>query len=363
MKSKSIACIVGARPNFVKMAPHRDRIRPILVHTGQHYDEQMSSSFFAQLGLPAPDVHLEAGSGTQGEQTAKVLVRYESWLLNGNPLPAATVVVGDVNSTVACALASVKLGIPVIHVEAGLRSFDRTMPEEINRVLTDAISDLFLVSEPAGVSNLRAEGRPEKSIKLVGNVMIDTLLQLLPIAQQRRSELKLLTNGNGYILWTMHRPSNVDDPQSLNSWMDIMQKIAQKLPVIFPVHPRTRARLESSGSWQALEQSEHLLLSPPLGYLECLSLSSQARIVVTDSGGLQEESSVLGIPCLTLRENTERPITVSEGTSTLVGCDTGLLYRLVDDVLAGRYKKGCAISNWDGKAAERIVSEILQFLT
>jgi UDP-N-acetylglucosamine 2-epimerase (non-hydrolysing) len=323
----------------------------------------MSDSFFRQLSLPAPDVHLEAGSGTQAEQTAKVLTRYEAWLMGCKDRPAATLVVGDVNSTLACALASVKLGIPVVHVEAGLRSFDRTMPEEINRVLTDAISDLLLVSEPSGITNLRAEGRPESGIKLVGNVMIDTLLHLLPAARELKHQSRFGLNGCDFVAWTMHRPSNVDDPQTLRKWMRTMQRIAERIPVIFPVHPRTRARLETSGTWEQLKQCKQLLLSPPVGYMECLSLSSQAKIVITDSGGLQEESSVLGIPCLTLRENTERPITVSQGTSTLIGKDTSLLEKLVDDVLTGRYKSGAPIASWDGRTAQRIVDEVLRFLT
>jgi UDP-N-acetylglucosamine 2-epimerase (non-hydrolysing) len=366
---KTIACIVGARPNFVKIAPIlaalktcADRLRPVLVHTGQHYDESMSDSFFNQLGLPSPDVFLETGSGTQGEQTAKVLSRYEGWLLNLTDRPSASLVVGDVNSTLACALASIKLGIPVVHVEAGLRSFDRTMPEEINRLLTDAISDLLLVSEPAGVANLRAEGRPTDSIKLVGNVMIDTLLRFLPVARERDLDMNFPPE-DGYALWTMHRPRNVDDPETLMKLAASMRRIAKRLPVVFPVHPRTRSRLEKSGVWQLLVNSEQLFLTPPIGYLECLNLSCRAKVLITDSGGLQEESSVLGVPCLTLRPNTERPITVTEGTSTLVGDDVHLLEALVDEVLAGRYKKGGPMPNWDGRAAERIVTELLRFLS
>ena len=367
--TRSIACVVGARPNFVKMGPILSGLRAadpqlssLLVHTGQHYDEAMSDLFFRQLGLPVPDVHLEVGSGSQGEQTAKVLSRYEEWLLKADPRPAATLVVGDVNSTLACTLASVKLGVPAIHVEAGLRSFDRTMPEEINRVLTDAIAELLLVSEPDGVENLLREGRPESAIRLVGNVMIDVLHAQLPAARTLRQPEAMGLAPRQFVLWTMHRPSNVDVPKTLASLVSTMARIAERLPVVFPVHPRTRARLEAAGLWNKLEQSPGVRLTPPLGYLEFLSLSSEAKLIVTDSGGLQEESAVLEIPCLTLRKNTERPVTVSSGTSTLVGTDVALLERLVDDVLAGRYKRGKAPTLWDGHAGTRIGTEVVHFL-
>ncbi len=367
--TRTLACVVGARPNFVKMGPILSGLRhvapdlrAVLVHTGQHYDEVMSDLFFRQLGLPNPDVHLEVGSGSQGQQTAKILSRYEEWLLTAEPRPLATLVVGDVNSTLACGLASVKLGIPLIHVEAGLRSFDRTMPEEINRIVTDSISDLLLVSEPSGLDNLRREGHPESSLRMVGNVMIDVLRSQLPVAQALHQPEKMGLASHGFALWTMHRPSNVDDPQVLADMTAAMMRIAARLPVVFPVHPRSRARLEAAGLWSALAATPGVVLSPPLGYLEFLSLSSQARLIVTDSGGLQEESTVLGIPCLTLRENTERPITVSQGTSMLVGRDVKLLERLVDDVLAGRYKQGGSLDLWDGRAGQRIAQEVARFL-
>jgi UDP-N-acetylglucosamine 2-epimerase (non-hydrolysing) len=367
--TRTIACVVGARPNFVKMGPilkglarEAPTLRAVLIHTGQHYDEVMSDLFFRQLGLPTPDVHLEVGSGAQGEQTAKILSRYEKWLLAVEPRPLATLVVGDVNSTLACGLASVKLGVPLIHVEAGLRSRDRTMPEEINRLVTDAIAELLLVSEPSGVDNLRREGHDMSSIRLVGNVMIDVLRAELPIARDLQQPGKMGVAPGQYALWTMHRPSNVDDPAVLASIVASLARIAARLPVVFPVHPRTRARLEAAGLWSTLEKSPGVVLSPPLGYLEFLGLSSQAQLIVTDSGGLQEESTVLGIPCLTLRENTERPITVSQGSSTLVGRDVQLLERLVDDVLAGRYKQGQAPDHWDGRAGERIAREVARFL-
>ncbi|MEK6234556.1 MAG: UDP-N-acetylglucosamine 2-epimerase (non-hydrolyzing), partial [Planctomycetales bacterium] len=273
-----IACIVGARPNFVKIAPvmaalaESPGIRATLIHTGQHYDQRMSDVFFEQLGIPQPDVSLGVGSGTHGEQTAGVLRKYEAWLLEQPRLPAATLVVGDVNSTVACALASVKLGVPVAHLEAGLRSFDRTMPEEINRVVTDAVSELLLVSEPSGVQNLLAEGRPESAIKLVGNIMIDSLFSHLDQAGELKQPEKLGLSPDGYILWTMHRPSNVDDPAMLSAWTQALILASRSLPVLFPVHPRTRARLQAAELFEKLENAENVTLTEPLGYLEFLGL-------------------------------------------------------------------------------------------
>ena len=368
--TRSIACVVGARPNFVKMGPillglrkAAPELKCVLVHTGQHYDEVMSDLFFKQLGLPDPDVHLEVGSGAQGEQTAKIIARYEEWLVNVPSKPSATLVVGDVNSTMACGIASIKLGIPVIHVEAGLRSFDRTMPEEINRVVTDAISDLLLVSEPNGLFNLRNEGRPEAMIRMVGNVMIDVLFAQLPAARALDQPRQMGVEPGNFVLWTMHRPSNVDDPPTLAGMVQAMQHVgARGVPVVFPCHPRTKARLEKDGLWKQLERSPGVKLGPPLGYLEFLSLSSVAKAIVTDSGGLQEESTVLGIPCLTMRENTERPCTVTEGTSMLVGRDFVLLEKLLGDILEGRYKTGHAPQLWDGKAGERIAAEVVAFL-
>lgn len=366
---KVLACIVGARPNFVKMAPVLAGLRemapeilPVLVHTGQHYDEAMSDRFFAQLGLPEPDVHLEVGSGTHAQQTARVLERYESWLMSADPRPDATLVVGDVNSTVACALASVKLGIPVIHVEAGLRSFDRTMPEEINRVLTDAISDLLLVSEPSGVDNLLREGRPEGAIRLVGNVMIDALVLQLQAARDLGQPEKMGLRAGEYAVWTLHRPSNVDEPGALAQVVDALLRTARRVPVAFPVHPRTERKLRELGLEPALAEDPQVILTPPLGYMEFLGLSSQARLIITDSGGLQEESTALGIPCLTLRSTTERPITIKEGTSTLVGSNWTLFDSLVSDVLEGRYKQGSCPRLWDGRAGRRVAKEVGEFL-
>ena len=365
----TVVCVVGTRPNFVKIAPiihafngHRDLMRSVLVHTGQHYDEAMSDIFFQQLEIRWPDVHLNVGPGSHGQQTGQILARYEEWLLAASPRPSATLVVGDVNSTMACALASVKLHIPVIHVEAGLRSFDRSMPEEINRLVTDSISDLLLASEPSGVDNLRAEGRPEEAIALVGNVMIDVLRSQLSAAQQLPELEKHQVTSGQYLLWTMHRPSNVDSEVTLGGMAEVLIRTAEKLPIVFPVHPRTKQRMEQAGIWKRLAACRKLHLTHPLGYREFLCLSSQAAGIVTDSGGLQEESTVLGIPCLTLRANTERPVTVTQGTSTLVGQDRQLLEKGLDDIISGRYKTGTCPELWDGYTADRISDHVLSFL-
>ena len=356
----TVACVVGARPNFVKIAPimqafhaQRERMRAVLVHTGQHYDKTMSDVFFAQLNIPHPDVHLNVEPGSHGKQTGQILDKYEEWLLTSQQRPDATLVVGDVNSTMACALASTKLHIPVIHVEAGLRSYDRTMPEEINRLVTDSISNLLLVSEPSGVDNLRAEGRPEEAVVLVGNVMIDVLKSQLSAAQELNELQKHGVTPHGYLLWTMHRPSNVDQIETLQGIANVLVETSQKLPIVFPVHPRTKSKLEAAGFWKTLDASPHVHLTIPLGYREFLCLSSQAAGIVTDSGGPQEESTVLGIPCLALGSNTERPVTVSQGTRTLVGQDTTLLERGLDEIIAGTYKVGTCPALWDGHAGER----------
>jgi UDP-N-acetylglucosamine 2-epimerase (non-hydrolysing) len=367
--SSAIACVVGARPNFVKMAPVLAGLRlaapdsrALLVHTGQHYDDAMSDLFFRQLGVPEPDVHLEVGSGPHGAQTARVLERFAAWLEAADPRPRLVVVVGDVNSTLACALAAVKLAVPVAHVEAGLRSFDRTMPEEINRVVTDAVADLLLVSEPSGVDNLRREGRPAEAVRLVGNVMIDVLRQQLPAARALRQPERLGVAPGAFGLWTLHRPANVDGADSLAAVAAALERAAARLPTVFPVHPRTRGRLRAAGLWDRLAGQASIRLTDPLGYLEFLGLMSAARLVVTDSGGVQEETTALGVPCLTLRANTERPITVSEGTNTLLGADARMLDPWIDRVLAGDYKQGRCPALWDGRAGERIGAEIAAFL-
>lgn len=366
---KRLACVVGARPNFVKIGPvlrglekELPDVECSLIHTGQHYDREMSDLFFTELNLPVPDVHLKVGSGTHGQQTAKILQGFETWLLKTKPRPTATVVVGDVNSTVACALAAAKLNIPVIHVEAGLRSFDRRMPEEINRVVTDTLSSLLLASEPAGVENLRKEGQPDERIRLVGNVMIDVVRSNLQRARDLGYVEKLGMSAGKYGVVTLHRPANVDDPVALHALCGMLGRIASQLPIVFPVHPRTRARLEAAELWDGLRNTHGITLTEPLGYLEFLGLTSQSKIVITDSGGLQEETTALQIPCLTMRTHTDRPITVSEGTSTLVGRDFKLLEKLFHDVLEDRYKQGQCPELWDGQAGQRVAKVIGDFL-
>ncbi len=331
---------------------------PVLIHTGQHYDENLSDVFFQDLGMKRPDICLEVGSGKHGEQTARILERVEAVLEKGPPgggRYARLIVVGDVNSTMAAALAAAKLGIPIAHVEAGLRSFDRSMPEEINRIVTDAISDMLLVSEPAGLENLRREGHPESHLHLVGNVMIDTLLSLLPKAQARDTLGRLGLRPGEYGVVTLHRPANVDRPEVLGPLVDVLGEASKELPLVFPIHPRTRNRLERFGLMDRMN-GNGLVALEPLGYLDFLTLTSQARVIVTDSGGLQEESTALGVPCLTMRPNTERPITVERGTSTLIGNDAEALRFGLRAVLEGTYKQGQRPELWDGHAAERIAA-------
>jgi UDP-N-acetylglucosamine 2-epimerase (non-hydrolysing) len=358
--------VVGARPNFVKIAPvvratlSGGKLQPVIVHTGQHYDHGMDDVFFKELRIPAPDVHLEVGSGTHGAQTAKILERYEAHLMKTRP--DATVVFGDVNSTVACALAAVKLGIPVAHVEAGLRSFDRTMPEEINRLLTDAIADLLLVSEPSGVTNLAREGADDSKIRLVGNVMIDTLVEEFQEANSLNAYEQFGYGKGEYALLTMHRPSNVDDPKVLGRLLNLFLELSKEIPIIFPAHPRTLKAALKAGFSDLFGSSDSFLFVDPLPYRNNLSLMSQAKLVLTDSGGVQEETTYLKKPCLTLRENTERPITVDKGTSRLVGNDSNQIRSAFKAVLAGRWPEGEAIPLWDGHASERVVSELEKWL-
>jgi UDP-N-acetylglucosamine 2-epimerase (non-hydrolysing) len=353
---RTLILVAGARPNFMKVAPvlaamrGRRVFRAALVHTGQHYDEQMSGVFFAQLGLPAPDAHLGAGGGTHGQQTGRILELFEKYLLAQTERPAGVVVVGDVNSTVACALAAAKLAIPVAHLEAGLRSYDRTMPEEINRLATDAISDLLLVSEPSGEENLRREGVPPERVRYVGNVMIDSLVQQLPAARSLNMAGRLGLEPRKYALVTLHRPGNVDDPVRFGELLEALEGVARIAPVVFPAHPRTRPKLDGLG--------HSLRVIDPLPYREMLSLQADAGVVITDSGGMQEETSYLGVPCLTLRPNTERPVTSTLGTNTLVDRDLGRVAELAREALAGSYRKGQAIPGWDGKAAVRTIEAL-----
>ena len=364
MRPIRLTCVVGARPNFIKMAAILDAVdaRPEfearLIHTGQHFSSEMSQTFFEELKLREPDVHLGSGGGSQTQQTAEIMRRIESQLASGQP--DALVVVGDVNSTLASTLVAAKLGLPVAHVEAGLRSFDRSMPEEVNRVVTDVLSDYLFVSEPSGVENLRAEGVPEERVFLVGNVMIDTLLRFRERAANTDVHQRLGLKPHHYahphyVVATLHRPSNVDDAERLNSLMQALREVATRLPVVFPVHPRTKKVIE-----HAAIDTTGLTVCPPLGYLDFLHLQSQARVVVTDSGGIQEETTVLGVPCLTVRDNTERPITISEGTNRLIGTNYEDIPPAVNAVLAEPSSPGPAPALWDGKAADRILDVLEQ---
>jgi UDP-N-acetylglucosamine 2-epimerase (non-hydrolysing) len=358
--------VAGARPNFMKLAPvvrglTTRTVAFRIVHTGQHYDPSMTDVFFEELGIPQPAVHLDVGSGSHGAQTARILERYEAHLLQKRP--TATVVFGDVNSTVACALAAVKLGVPVAHVEAGLRSFDRTMPEEINRLLTDAIADLLLVSEPSGLTNLQNEGVNESRVRLVGNVMIDTLLSKLPAARERRMSARLGLDGTRYGFITLHRPSNVDDPATLETLLRLFHELSRAMPLVFAIHPRTVAAAERMNLGDlVVEGRRDLICLGPQPYIDSLSLLAGASVVLTDSGGLQEESSVLHVPCLTLRENTERPVTVTTGTSRLVGNDPSRIRAAFHDVLSGNWPQGQAIPLWDGHAGDRVAVELEQWV-
>jgi UDP-N-acetylglucosamine 2-epimerase (non-hydrolysing) len=446
----NVICVCGARPNFMKVAPlltafrATGRIDAKLVHTGQHYDAEMSALFFDQLGIPRPDVNLEVGSGSHAVQTAEVMKRFEP-LLKGSGFRSATggsadsdggvqgsvsgienvasplvggapgtrpdatqarpdwvIVVGDVNSTLACALVAAKLGIKVAHVEAGLRSFDRSMPEEINRLLTDAISDLLFVSEPSGVENLRREGIPEERIRFVGNVMIDTLMQHRARANKSNILHDLNLVRGEYVTVTLHRPSNVDSPEALACCLEALDRIAREMPVIFPIHPRTRQKLMDSDNPQIAQMAQisadhslrksaksadrysglrtqdsartrdsGLCLISPLGYLDFLKLMSHSAVVLTDSGGIQEETTILGVPCLTLRPNTERPITVTHGTNRLVPLDPSAIYAAFRGATTpspsqgeGRGEgPGVSPPLWDGRAAERIASQLLDLHT
>jgi UDP-N-acetylglucosamine 2-epimerase (non-hydrolysing) len=362
-KALRIIHVVGARPNFVKIASilracsEAPEIESLLVHTGQHYSENMSKTFFEALEIPFPNVNLEVGSASHAQQTAEIMERFEPVVTKNNP--DAVLVVGDVNSTIACTLVAKKLGIKVIHVEAGLRSLDRSMPEEINRILTDAISDILFVTEPSGLVNLEREGIAGHRVHFVGNVMIDTLEHHRGKAADSRILCELDLQPKKYVVVTLHRPSNVDEHEALVRILDALAEIQKKTNVIFPMHPRTVEHLTSSGLISDLESLPNMLITGPLAYIDFLKLMSESKLVMTDSGGIQEETTILGIPCLTVRENTERPVTVSEGTNMLVGTDT-------DRILEG-YRKSMDMTIphsrpkfWDGKASQRIVSILLR---
>lgn len=366
-----VICVVGARPNFMKMAPilrafaaHQPAIPTLLLHTGQHYDRDMNDKLFEDLRLPHPDINLEVGSGSHAVQTAEVMRRFEPVVDEKNP--SCILVVGDVNSTLACTLVGVKKGIPVVHVEAGLRSYDRAMPEEINRVLTDQVADLLYTTERSAAENLNREGISDERIRFVGNVMIDSLLSNRALARNPSDSLSaagvdpaLIQGGFGIV--TMHRPSNVDHPEVLQSLLGVLREISESIPLVFALHPRTKGNIERFGLGKLIDSTRMLML-PPQGYLEMLGLMANARIVLTDSGGLQEETTALGVPCLTMRENTERPITVEQGTNTMVGRDINSIRHHAAEILAGRGKSGRVPELWDGHTADRIAADLAGWL-
>ncbi|WP_020165893.1 non-hydrolyzing UDP-N-acetylglucosamine 2-epimerase [Methyloversatilis discipulorum] len=367
-----VLCVVGARPNYMKMAPilrafdeHVPTIPWVLVHTGQHYDHAMNERLFSGLRLPTPHHNLEVGSGTHAVQTAEIMKRFEP--LVDELKPSCVLVVGDVNSTLACALVAVKKHVPVVHVEAGLRSGDRAMPEEINRILVDRISDRLYTTERSALGNLTGEGVDASWVHFAGNVMIDSLLSSRALAVPPAKTLAehdidpaLIADGR-YGVVTLHRPSNVDDPEQLKRLAAMLTQAAARLPLLFAIHPRTRGNLEKFGLG-ALLDNPRIALLPPLGYLEMLGLMSGATVMITDSGGLQEETTALSVPCLTLRENTERPITVEQGTNTVIGADEALFVRSLDDILATGGKRGRVPEYWDGNAAQRIAADLHDWL-
>ena len=368
-----VICVVGARPNFMKMAPilqalatHQPPIPALLLHTGQHYDQDMNDKLFVDLKLPRPDINLEVGSGTHAVQTAEVMRRFEPAIDAHHP--SCVLVVGDVNSTLACTLVAVKKQVPVVHVEAGLRSGDRRMPEEINRVLTDQVADRLYTTERSAEANLVLEGIPSARVFFAGNVMIDSLLTHRGAARGAAETLArhgadpaVLAGPKGYGVVTLHRPSNVDQAETLGPLLQTLLEVSARLPLVLALHPRTRAHIERFGL-QALLDPARMIVLPPQGYLEMLGLMADATLVLTDSGGLQEETTALGIPCLTLRENTERPITVEQGTNTLVGRDRAAILHGVEEILAGRGKHGRVPELWDGRAAERIAADLWAWL-
>ena len=368
-----VICVVGARPNFIKMAPllrafaaNQPAIPSLLVHTGQHYDREMSDTLFQELKLPQAVINLGVGSGTHAIQTAEIMRRFEPLIDQHHP--SCVLVVGDVNSTLACALVAAKKGVPVIHIEAGLRSGDRTMPEEINRLLTDQLADLLYTTEPCAADNLQREGIPEERIRFVGNVMIDSLLANQQFARTPEETVHSLHGetgrtriSEGYALITLHRPSNVDDPATLAELLKVFRELSESLPIVFVLHPRTRANIDRFGLAQIID-TPRIITLPPQGYLAMLGLIANADVVLTDSGGLQEETTVLGIPCLTLRNSTERPITVDMGTNQVVGNAPDAIRQGMVNILSGNIKQGRVPALWDGCAASRIASDLASWL-
>ena len=365
MKLK-IYLIVGARPNFMKSAPlirelhkHDDKFVTKLIHTGQHYDKNLSQLFFDQLKMPKPDLYLGVGSGSHAEQTAKIMIGLEQ-IFSGDH-PDLVVVFGDVNSTLATAIVAAKLNIKLSHVEAGLRSFDNTMPEEINRIVTDRLSDLLFVTEQSGLDNLVHEGVDKSKIFFTGNIMIDSLVANMDFARKSDILYKLGLKSREYVAVTMHRPANVDTPEMLKKLVHVLTEISGKIPVIFPCHPRTMKNLQAFG-FADLTDGDRLKITEPLGYIDFLKIQSEARFVLTDSGGVQEETTFLKIPCLTLRENTERPVTVDIGSNTLIGLHPDKIIPAADKILSGQYKSGNIPELWDGRTAGRIVKILLEKL-
>ncbi len=361
---KDIHLIAGARPNFMKIAPlfhalvKQSWCRPIIIHTGQHYDSNMSEAFFHDLNLPDPALYLGIRKGTHAEQTGGVMIAYEKACIDHRP--DLTVVVGDVNSTMACAITAKKLAIPVVHLEAGLRSRDWHMPEEINRIITDAISDLLLTPSQDADENLKSEGVPQERICLVGNIMIDSYELLRERIRSCTAWKALGVMENSYAVVTLHRPSNVDEKDSLAELCALIVRLAKRIPILFPVHPRTEDRLKQHKLWKEMSIAPGVQMLPPLGYIQFMSLVEKCRLVITDSGGLQEETTYLGKPCLTVRGNTERPITVLQGTNRLVTPQSADQY--LSDIFEGHFPKGSKPAFWDGKTAERVVFELQKFL-
>lgn len=377
-----LVSIAGARPNFMKLSSisnaveeyNREnrnassfvKIQHTIVHTGQHYDSQMSRQFFDELKIPKPDVNLEVGSGSHAVQTAEIMKRFEPILLE--KLPDILLVVGDVNSTIACTLVASKINYPsdhmlnrplLAHVEAGLRSYDRDMPEEINRVLTDAISDLLFVTEESAITNLKREGVGQEKIHFVGNVMIDTLYNYLELAKKSGIKMEMELD-DSYSLVTLHRPSNVDKPETLRPLIDCLNIVAERLKIVFPMHPRTKAALSRYGLLNILENNQNIILNEPLGYIDFMNLLMDATLVLTDSGGIQEETTALNVPCITLRDNTERPVTVTEGSNYLIGMNINNIIPTVDLILSGKGKVSRIPKFWDGHAGERIIEHLMR---
>lgn len=354
---KKIISVVGARPNFIKIAPlhrafqpYQEKIKHLICHTGQHFDEKMSEVFFKEFGLPKPDFNLGIGGGSHASQTARIMLAFEEILVAEKP--DLVIVPGDVNSTMACSLVASKFGIPIAHVESGLRSFDRGMPEEVNRVVTDVLSDFLFVSEPSGLINLKNEGIADEKVFYVGNIMIDSLVDFLPKIEASQKVKELGMEKGEYVLVTFHRPSNVDSPEFLNELVDMLNDIAVRVPVVFPIHPRTRKHLESNGMLNKF--SDNVKFTEPIGYIDFLALVKDARFIITDSGGIQEETTFLGVQCITVRDNTERPVTVELGTNQLIGTDLKDVKKAYDKLFAGELKEGRIPELWDGQTAMRI---------